>query len=248
MVARSTLFVWDFDNTVVLDNTDTLVFDHHAPDVLATHRAAIHSDPDPLPWVAMIDDGLATLHARGISPEQILASASSVPIPPDTIAALRRIAAAGNARSLVLSDANTLFIAACLDRHGLQEPDVFEGGVFSNTGSFGDDGRIRVSGFMDSKPQHGCHSCASNLCKGEVVDCFLNVDYARWRVVYVGDGGNDYCPVLRLGEDDVVLAREGFPLHKLIKREGKVAAQVKVWSNPKELRSLVENVLSAPSF
>jgi pyridoxal phosphate phosphatase PHOSPHO2 len=39
------------------------------------------------------------------------------------------------------------------------------------------------------------------------------------RTFYVGDGHNDYCPSLRLSERDVIFARTGYKLEKMLKKE-----------------------------
>jgi pyridoxal phosphate phosphatase PHOSPHO2 len=68
------------------------------------------------------------------------------------------------------------------------------------------------------------------------------------KVVYAGDGSNDLCPSLRLGEGDCVLARRGHALAAALtgSHAGCVAARVRLWSTHDELHALVrEEVGSA---
>lgn len=241
--AHCTLFIWDFDNTVVLDNTDTLVFERYAPDVLEVHKEAIRAGKRPLPWTDLINNGFRKLQERGVSPDKILAAAAEAPFPEETVAALRMIAECGHARSLVLSDANSGFIEASLKKNGLREREVFQGGVFTNACVEHGDGGLMIQPFSEGRERHNCGSCAANLCKGKVLEDFLKGEYNGWRVVYVGDGGNDYCPVLRMGSENVVLARKGFPLHKKIVEEEKTRAEVRVWNTAEELRGFVQDLL-----
>lgn len=70
------------------------------------------------------------------------------------------------------------------------------------------------------------------------------------RVVYCGDGANDLCPCLGLGPQDVVLARAGHDLERLIAQRAaaaaadpgvrRVAAAVHVWHSHDELYRLVQ--------
>lgn len=59
--------------------------------------------------------------------------------------------------------------------------------------------------------------------------------------MYVGDGGNDYCPVLRLREgQDVAFVRRFRGLEKRIKEEGGVKAGVRWWAGAWEMEGLLD--------
>merc|ERR1712227_874252 len=83
--------------------------------------------------------------------------------------------------------------------------------IVTNHGEWDSDGRLRVSAYEGSEP-HGCPRCPKNLCTGRVLDRWLQEPGPRPRVIYVGDGGGDLCPALRLGGQDTVLARDGYSL------------------------------------
>lgn len=74
-----------------------------------------------------------------------------------------------------------------------------------------------------------------NLCKGAVLDSLLHAGAERPSpIVYVGDGGGDLCPCLRLRVGDRALARSGFALETkltaaLAKGEGADASILRVW-------------------
>lgn len=101
--------------------------------------------------------------------------------------------------------------------------DGFFDEIITNPAEFKDSGllelRRRVA--ADDKQQHGCKiGCSPNMCKGEsahsqVTRAFLTPSlsigdeldafvarHGGWdafdRVIYVGDGGNDFCPLLRM--------------------------------------------------
>lgn len=69
------------------------------------------------------------------------------------------------------------------------------------------------------------------------------------RIVYCGDGANDLCPALSLTPSDVVLARRGHALEKLIAEradsdeDGRVVAQVHIWDDHCQLFSLVQRLV-----
>lgn len=65
------------------------------------------------------------------------------------------------------------------------------------------------------------------------------------RICYVGDGGNDYCPTLRLSSNDYVFPRTGYRLERKIKASSQVKANVVFWESGQTildtLRSLNAN-------
>lgn len=235
-----TLFVWDFDNTVVLDNTDTLIFRVLAPDLLAT----LHP-PTPALWTDLINQALTTLSHRGISAAQICSAAAKAPLPPDTRRALLAIASHPHTASAILSDANSLFISACLQKHNLHHPFIFQAGIVTNPAHIDPTGRLIVTPYLAQENPHSCNTCPRNLCKGEVVDRWREGEYRAWRVVYVGDGGNDFCPVKRLRHGDVALVRKGMGLHARLSDAPHVTPAVRIWAHPHQLRAMVEEEVRA---
>jgi pyridoxal phosphate phosphatase PHOSPHO2 len=265
------LFVWDFDETIVLANTDTLVFERLCPSLLTS---IVHGPPPRPSWTARMDTGLAALAARGHTPAAVIDAVAQAPLPADTRAALQAIAAHPRAASAILSDANSLYISAILDRADLNH--AFAAGIFTNparivqadvaTGPGLDHGaaeRITVAprcgdgvpGAVDGP--HGCKRCSANLCKGKLLDALVK-RYDSPLVCYIGDGGNDACPAMRVRAGGVVMPRKGFTLEKLIlgkvgdsvaggRGEPRVALQdgvdVSAWSTSPDLRAGIQALL-----
>ena len=73
------------------------------------------------------------------------------------------------------------------------------------------------------------------MCKGDELDAYVAAhggkdDFSR--IVYIGDGKNDYCPLLRMRKGDLVLPRKGFELEKLIREDGErsgLKVDVEIW-------------------
>ena len=87
-----------------------------------------------------------------------------------------------------------------------------------------------------TEPPHGCTvGCLANMCKGAELDAWLasNGGKDSWdKIVYVGDGGNDFCPLLRMRRGDWALVRKGFELEERVREEGKrsgLEVDVKLW-------------------
>jgi pyridoxal phosphate phosphatase PHOSPHO2 len=86
------------------------------------------------------------------------------------------------------------------------------------------------------------------MCKGAELEAFMQ-RHGGWeafdRVVYVGDGGNDFCPLLRLRKQDVALVRMYRELSRRILKEGQdgiLKATVFPWGGAWEVeRFLMES-------
>jgi len=80
------------------------------------------------------------------------------------------------------------------------------------------------------------------MCKGEELDAFLERCGVKYdHLVYVGDGSNDYCPVARLQEKDLVLCRRYRGLERRITKEG-VRCEVKHWAHAWEVEEIFKEL------
>lgn len=73
------------------------------------------------------------------------------------------------------------------------------------------------------------------MCKGDELDAWTAAHGGKdayKTILYVGDGGNDFCPLLRMRKGDVACVRKGFELQGRVEREGKengCEVEVKLW-------------------
>ena len=90
--------------------------------------------------------------------------------------------------------------------------------VFTNPAAFDGSGHLTVKNYH----AHSCNRCPKNLCKNVVLVDFIDkqlqqgVNYTQ--IVYIGDGGNDLCPVTFLRKNDVAMPRKGYALQKTLSR------------------------------
>ena len=147
---------------------------------------------------------------RGITPEKLRKALESVPVFDEVLIALREAHALG-AKLVVLSDANTWFIEKILSHLGIR--DIFSL-VLSNRATWDEDDQRRQILRIRPFHSHRCERCPPNLCKGLVLQKLLRDDRQRRRVVYLGDGGGDFCPCVSLCPGNLICARAGWTLHK----------------------------------
>lgn len=245
----SLLFVWDFDWTIVNCNSDEYVpaqflgTAETAKGFRQLWREQMKNNRDEKgDWhacvQAMVQRALESIENKGSAgtPSQydlLLDAARRMPYLTPVREALEAVhVKRGMTGQIILSDGNTLFIGAFLDRHGLREYFSQGEGVVSNHGAWhqqeedatGVQGRLIITHQSRQYGGHNCDRCPSNLCKTQALQhTVLNnsIGRPRPRIVYIGDGANDACPALHvLQRGDVLFARVGTKRDFANEREG----------------------------
>lgn len=215
-----TLFVWDFDWTVINCNSDEYIPGQFLDsDVLDTQfREHFQNTGD---WHACVEAVVNTdvIQNQGVSRSRILEAARRMPYLQgvrQTLDFIHSHHADGLVEQMILSDGNTLFIGEFLENHKLAE--YFGYGIISNRGQWDESGLLRVTHQVQESNEggHQCQQCPANLCKTQALRNTLDKYFHERtsesgpRIIYMGDGVNDACPALNvLRQGDVLLARVG---------------------------------------
>ena len=170
-----------------------------------------------------MEEILKIIHEENVTQEELEAHLGKIVIHKNMQAALRLIRDRSDVDCFVLSDSNTVFIDVVLRHYKLR--DVVKR-IVSNPAAYDPAGRLHVR----HTHSHTCGRCPENLCKGFYLDGFLSSN-AYKKVVYVGDGGNDVCPSLRLSSRDTVLARDGYALPRRLARASGLKASMVKWKD-----------------
>ncbi|XP_054371336.1 pyridoxal phosphate phosphatase PHOSPHO2 isoform X2 [Molothrus ater] len=142
---------------------------------------------------------------------------------------------------IIVSDSNTVFIDWILKAADFHK--VFDE-VFTNPAAFSSTGYLTVQHFH----AHHCAKCPKNLCKRKVLKEFLDKQLERGvsytQIIYIGDGGNDLCPVMFLKKNDIAMPRQGYTLEKRISQLAQslspVQCSVLVWSSAIDIMSYLK--------
>jgi len=155
---------------------------------------------------------------------------------------------AGNTTFLCLSNSNSVFIPTILEDKGLTT--LFDE-IITNHAEWDSSGLLKLRRRVDPQgPQHSCKiGCQPNMCKGEELTAYLQRKGVEFdRIAYVGDGSNDFCPILRLRSQDMIFCRTGRGLQKRIHAEGEqlgLKCLVHLWGGAWEIEEQF-NKLSLP--
>ncbi|WVR07624.1 hypothetical protein IAU60_004666 [Kwoniella sp. DSM 27419] len=232
------LIVFDFDWSFVDQDTDRWVFEVLSTELrrlLQDRKAAGKTGMQCMPDV--VNDTMKDLYEKGFKKDGILEALRILPFHP----AMKRAVTSLQDRSkdtkfICLSNSNEVYISTILEKHNL-------GSLFSeiitNPAHWDEsapDHLIIGRRLPAAEPPHGCTvGCLANMCKGDELDAYLAANGGKDsydKIVYVGDGGNDFCPLLRMRKGDLVCCRKGLELDERIKKEGEktgLQVDVKFW-------------------
>jgi len=192
------LVIFDFDDSLVNEDSDVFVFGSFHPELCQTVYERHAQKPV---WPSVFDDMLQVLSKEKphVTPELIRDRVAQIPVQARMLDAIRMAVEQFGADVKVISDGNTFYIESMLQHRELSEH-VKE--VFANPVDFEptDDGRTRLRirpYHADLLEPHGCEWCPANMCKGSILDAIRSTK-PYTRVIYVGDGTGDFCPVSRL--------------------------------------------------
>ncbi|KAG8906711.1 hypothetical protein FRB99_006309 [Tulasnella sp. 403] len=247
-VVKKQLVVFDFDWSMADQDTDRWVMEVLAPDL----RRKMRDLSDVVQWTDLVAQTLVELHGRGGTREQIIDSLKIMPFHPAMVRAVKKLQAAKSPETtfLCLSNANQVYINTILEARGLT--DLFDE-IVTNPATWKESGLLEVRRRVDPNgPQHSCQvGCNPNMCKGEELTAYLERKGETFdRMVYIGDGTNDFCPILRFRAQDLVLARSFRGLQERIKKEGDAAGlkpQVKYWGGAWEVEEIFIGLLESGS-
>jgi hypothetical protein len=89
------------------------------------------------------------------------------------------------------------------------------------------------------------------MCKGNELDEYLQANGGKdsyTRIAYIGDGGNDFCPLLRMRQGDIAYVRKGFELEERVDKEGPkcgLQVDVKLWEQAWQIDEWVHGMKQA---
>ncbi|ETW80594.1 hypothetical protein HETIRDRAFT_418592 [Heterobasidion irregulare TC 32-1] len=237
------LIVFDFDWSLADQDTDRWIFEVLAPDI----RRKMKTLKEEIQWTDLIAQSLRELHERGGTREDIEGALKIMPFHPAMVRGVKAVKAASKPATtfFCLSNANSVFITTILQSKGLQ--DLFTE-IVTNPAEWDPSGLLKLRRRVDpAGPQHSCKvGCSPNMCKGDELEAFLarhRPDFDR--IIYVGDGSNDFCPILRLRSQDMILCRQYRGLEKRIAKEGEkegLKCQVRYWAGAWEVEEIFKQL------
>lgn len=234
------LVVFDFDWTLVDQDTDFYVLE--TLDI--SLRRKMEDLMDIEEWTDNISARVKELYAKGITRKDIENALCDLPFHPSMQRTVRQLKSGPEPSTILcLSSANQVFINTILEDKGLSSH--FDG-IVTNPAHWDDSGLLIVRRLIEPHdPQHNCpNNCFPNICKGQELREFIARQGKEFdRVIYLGDGSNDFCPLLDLRDSDYALVRSGRGLEPKVRaNESRLKCQIRYWDGAWEVEEFFKSI------
>ncbi|NXU59394.1 PHOP1 phosphatase, partial [Turnix velox] len=239
----SYLLVFDFDETIINENSDDSILRVAPGQVLPEHLRQTFQEGFYNQYMQRV---LAYLGDQGVKMSDFKTVYENIPLSPGMAELFQFLSKHQELFEVILiSDANMFGIESSLRAAGVFS--IFHK-VFSNPASFDKRGYLTLGPYHS----HKCLDCPANMCKRKILTQYLEerakeeVEFQK--VFYVGDGANDFCPSVTLTRDDVAFPRKGYPMHCMIqemekKQPGAFQATVVPWESAVEVAQHLQEIL-----
>ena len=134
---------------------------------------------------------------------------------------------------IIISDSNTFHATHLLKLFGLYQ---YVSAVFSRPLTLKENGQL-VPSDLKADWKAPCQYGGRNVCKGQVLMDYAGDNYEK--ILYTGDGTNDFCPSMNLSGNALVMPRKGYSLEKLL-HFSNCQAEVKTWNDGYEIISFLQ--------
>lgn len=238
-VTHRKLVAFDFDHTVVDDNTDIVVRDL-AKSTISDEITKLYKQSG---WIPYMQEIFHLLHGDGFRRIEILDAIKGIPEVAGLKALLKTLYDTGTVDIIIISDSNSVFIKHWCDHNNVTD---YIKQVFTNQAHFNDNEVLKIQPYHH---QLECPLSSENLCKGKVLEDYVQSQLeenavAYDNIFYVGDGINDICPILRMGTQDFGYARIGYRMQKEFdKKNQSLDATLELWTDGRDLKQLIFNHL-----
>lgn len=229
------MVAFDFDHTVVDNNTDIVVRDllkSNIPDEVAQ----LYKKSG---WILYMQEIFYLLHKDNRTKSQIKDAIEGISEVAGMKTLFKELNDAGSVDIIIISDSNSVFIKVWCDYNDVSK---YIKHIYTNRAHFNDDNVLMIEPFHH---QTDCRLSSDNLCKGKVLEDFVRNQYNECNVIYdrifyIGDGSNDICPVLRLSAHDFGYARLGYRMHKKLDEKNiRSDAKLQIWTDGRDLKQLI---------
>ncbi|KXN65689.1 hypothetical protein CONCODRAFT_80707 [Conidiobolus coronatus NRRL 28638] len=241
--SNNKLIVFDFDNTLTNYYSDNFAISN----LDAEFKEFFEVWHVEQPWYIVMNDLFNKAHSKGFSKIDLLNNLENFPLDP-CILKLIETAKEQGFDLVIISDGNELFINQILLNYGIRDHFNL---LITNKVNESLDGKLNLVPYLNFEDGegHDCQHtvngkklCNLNLCKGTELNKLLNQNNYD-RIVYTGDGENDFCPMLQLRSNDLMCIRKGERLESLYdleKSNFKIYPEVLTWENHSDLLNIFE--------
>ncbi|XP_030077523.1 phosphoethanolamine/phosphocholine phosphatase [Microcaecilia unicolor] len=237
------LLIFDFDETLVNENSDESVVRAAPSQELPESLRRTFEEGFYNQYMQRIFEYLGD---SGVRIQDLKAVYEALPLSPYMQQLLHYLSLNLDRFEIILiSDANTFGIESTLRAAGFFS--LFRR-IFSNPSASDKRGYLSLAPYHS----HSCPQCPTNMCKRKILSEYLaeraQQGISFQKLLYIGDGANDFCPSTLLSPMDVAFPRKTYPMHRKIqeteeKQPGTFNAQVVPWESAEVILQYLQSLL-----
>lgn len=206
--------VFDMDHTILSENTDERVLELLKDSTLDEVMAKINKMNN---WAHSMQVVFDAMQAENVKVSEIERVVKEIDLNPGFREVFNHLEANRDKFDMVLmTGGNTIYVEWVLEQHKLKN---LVQHVYCNISHIVDNTYVKIRPYH----VHSCDRCDKAQCKKEMFTEHLQKleDSDKYkRLVFVGDGPNDYCASLVLRENDVLFPRKNYPLYNMLYNQG----------------------------
>eukprot|EP01080_Neovahlkampfia_damariscottae_P002048 gene2048-1554_t len=238
MSLSSLLVVFDFDHTMIDCNSDTHIFSK-IPTLKSEMKKLRKEGVQWTNLVSIILKKASLEHSMNI--QELKELISDIPLDENMVSLIQILKKRYNTIIKIVSDANVLFIKWILEKNEIED---YIDEIISNPCEIVEFEKFQYLNVKHYDMSHKCEICPLNMCKGKIIESFKPEGkenlYDFDSIIYVGDGGNDFCPCTKLRKEDFVFPRKNHKLIEKIENELKsenslIQSNIHAWENYNDL-------------
>ena len=239
------LLAFDMDFTILQENSDYEVRKLLPDDVLQNLQ---NNEPDC--WIKIMQSYFDAMKKYNIPVSKIKQCIQSMELTKgmkDLLEYIKLIKDKNEETRLdiiILSGANMLFVEWVLEAYNLKD-------LIDEYYSFScdiDNDRL----VLGPLHEHNCDDCHAYLCKKLAIENIIQKNNSYEKIIYFGDGQNDYCACLALNlvKGSIVYIREDYALDRLlyhkkgcVEKRNKILAELVKWKDGYDILDHIKLVL-----
>lgn len=206
------LAVFDFDHTIINGNSDLEIMRLLEQKNIPQRVKELHKSDG---WTVFMQAIFELLDKHGVKEDAIKDLITNLPAVPGMPELIKTLNEKFNCDIIIISDSNSYFIDSWIDANNLKD-NILK--TFTNPAHF-ENHLLKIKMYH---LQNSCKLSTKNLCKGQIMEDFVQDQLKNGssydRVLYFGDGLNDFCPILRLKENDLACVRKNYKCVGLVKK------------------------------
>ena len=234
------LIVFDFDQTIIDKDSEFSAIEYFIPEFYKENESELYHQKD---WLSFNNLLYTKMKENGCNWEIIKKYYEDLKLSPKMEKLFKFIFEhKNNIDSVICSGNNRIVVDTVLKKNKLDNIIKFK---ICNNSELNNDNILKIT-YLDEKYEH-CNDCQPFLCKSLAMNNFF-ANYKRggyYKVIFIGDGANDFCFSKHLNENDILFPRNGYSLYRILFDENKksmIKAEIHPWNNGLDILNVLNEL------